>query len=126
MTIYDLLSDFAIASFLILIGQLIRSKVKFFQEFFIPASLIAGFMGLILGKQVLNVLHFSDGAGSYAGMLIIIVFTVVGINGFEIKKGEGAATVRRVGSFTFFRFIAFFIQFALPIAVTPVTAGRAD
>ena len=96
MSIYDVLSDFAIASLLILIGQFLRAKIKFFQEFFIPSSLIAGLIALLLGGQFLDVLHFSSGAGSYAGMLIIIVFTVVGINGFEIKKGEGAATVKRV------------------------------
>lgn len=118
MTIYDLLSDFAIASVLILVGQFLRAKIKFFQEFFIPASLIAGLLGLLLGQQCLGVLQFSSGAGSYAGMLIIIVFTVVGVNGFEIKKGEGAATAQRVASFTCYRFFAFFIQFALGIAAT--------
>lgn len=118
MTVYDFLSDFAIASLFILVGQFLRAKIKFFQEFFIPSSLLAGFMGLILGKQFLNVLHFSDGAGSYAGMLIIIVFTVVGLNGFEIKKGEGAETMRRVTSFNSYRFFAYFIQFTLGIGAT--------
>ncbi len=118
MTVYNFLSDFAIASLFILVGQFLRAKIKFFQEFFIPSSLIAGFTGLLLGKQFLNVLPFSEGAGSYAGMLIIIVFTVVGINGFEIKKGEGAATMRRVTSYNSYRFLAYFMQFALGIAAT--------
>lgn len=118
MTVYNFLSDFAIASLFILVGQFLRAKIKFFQEFFIPSSLIAGFMGLLLGKQFLNVLPFSEGASSYAGMLIIIVFTVVGLNGFDIKKGEGAETMRRVTSFNSYRFLAYFIQFALGIAAT--------
>ena len=38
MSVYDFLVDFAIASALILVGQFLRAKIKFFQEFFIPAS----------------------------------------------------------------------------------------
>ena len=83
MTVYDLLVDFTIASALILVGQFLRAKIKFFQEFFMPASMIAGFLGLFLGKQFLNVLPFSASAGSYTGVLIIIIFGVVGLNGFS-------------------------------------------
>lgn len=119
MSVYDLLIDFGIASVLILIGQLIRAKVKFFQEFFIPASMIAGFLGLLLGKHFLNVLPLSDSISSYAGVLIIIVFTVVGLNGFaSSKKGESDSVVKRVLSFTFYRFVIYFMQFALGIAAT--------
>ncbi len=97
-----MLIDFCIASTLILIGQLLRSKIKFFQEFFMPASMIAGFLGLFLGKQFLGKwtmgmmgtaeapagiqLPFSGAAGSYSGALIILIFTVVGINGFSDGK----------------------------------------
>ena len=119
MSVYDFLIDFGIASALILVGQLIRSKIKFFQEFFIPASMIAGFIGLFLGKRFLNVLLFSDGIGSYAGALIIIVFTVVGLNGFSSsKKGGEDSTVKRVASFTFYRFAIFFLQIGLGIFTT--------
>lgn len=119
MTVYDFLIDFAIASVLILIGQFLRAKIKFFQEFFIPASMLAGFMGLLLGSQFANVLPFSSGAGSYSGALIIIVFTVVGINGFSKgKKGGSDSTGKRVLSFTMYRNVIMFIQFALGIAVT--------
>lgn len=116
MTVYDLLLDVGFASVLILVGQFIRAKIRFFQEFFIPASMIAGFLGLLLGKQFLNVIPFSS-IGSYAGVLIIIVFAVVGINGFGSGgKGTGKATAERVISFTFYRFAVYFLQFALPIA----------
>ena len=81
MSVYDLLMDMTIASVLILVGQLLRAKIKFFQEFFMPASMIAGFLGLFLGKQFLDVLPFSGSVGSYSGVLIILIFTVVGVNG---------------------------------------------
>ena len=119
MSVYDFLVDFAIASALILVGQFLRAKIKFFQEFFIPASMLAGFIGLLLGERFLNVVHFSSGASSYAGALIIVVFTVVGLNGFSKgQKGGADSTVKRVLSFTMYRNVIMFIQFALGIAVT--------
>ena len=53
MTIYTLLTDLAFASLLILVGQLLRAKIKFIQSSFMPASLLAGFMGLALGAEFL-------------------------------------------------------------------------
>jgi len=116
MSVTDLLLDFAFASVLILIGQFLRSKVGLFQRFFIPASLLAGFLGLALGPQGLKVLPFSALAGSYSGLLIVLIFTVVGINGFETKNA--GAQVGRVGGFMFYKFICLFLQIALPIAAT--------
>ena len=51
MSVYDLLIDVAIASILILAGQLLRAKIPVFQKFFVPASMIAGFIGLAMGEQ---------------------------------------------------------------------------
>lgn len=76
MSVYDILADFAYASALILVGQFLRSKVTFFQKFFIPARMLAGFLGLLLGSQFMNAIHFSDAMGSYAGLLVIPVFTI--------------------------------------------------
>ncbi|MBQ4424179.1 MAG: sodium:glutamate symporter [Lachnospiraceae bacterium] len=125
MSVYDIFSDVAIASLFILVAQWLRSKVKFFQEFFVPASLIAGILGLIAGPQVLGritggsvALNFSSASGSYSGLLIIIVFTVVGLNGFEMKKGEGKEVLKRVGSYGCLRTFNMFIQFTVGIALT--------
>lgn len=48
--------SFVILGLLLLAGYWIRLKVKFFQKYFIPSSVIAGFTGLLLGPQVLGVL----------------------------------------------------------------------
>ena len=53
MSVTDFLMDFAFASLFILLGQLIRAKVRFIQRFFIPSSMIAGFLGLIAGGLAL-------------------------------------------------------------------------
>lgn len=48
--------DFFWASLLLIAGQFIRTKVKIFQNLFIPASVIAGFLGMFLGDQFANVI----------------------------------------------------------------------
>ena len=48
MSVTDILVDFAIASFFIAVGQLLRAKVPLVQKFFIPPSMIAGFIALAL------------------------------------------------------------------------------
>lgn len=70
----SLLYDVACMSALLFLAKIIRSKVKFIQRLYVPSALIAGFLGLILGKQFLNVLPFSNEIGSYAGILIAFVF----------------------------------------------------
>ena len=115
MSVYDILADFAYASALILVGQFLRSKVTFFQKFFMSASMLAGFLGLLLGSQFLNVIHFSDAMGSYAGLLVIPVFAIIGFSKGGGKEGS-KEELRRVSGNFFFRVIVFFIQFCLPIA----------
>ena len=45
MSVYDILADFAYASALILVGQFLRSKVTFFQKFFIRGMTIGSVKG---------------------------------------------------------------------------------
>ena len=113
MTVQDFLMDFAIASVFILIGQFIRAKVSFVQKFFVPASMLAGFMALALGKQGANVLPFSDNIGSYPGVLIILIFAAVGLNGFSFSKEGFKAEVNRIGSYFSYKVLAQVIQFSL-------------
>lgn len=70
----SLLYDVAWMSSLLLLAKIIRSKVKIVQRMYIPSALIAGFLGLLLGKQFLNVVPFSNEISSYAGILIAFVF----------------------------------------------------
>lgn len=46
--------SFVILSLLLLIGYGLRLKIKIFQKYFIPSSIIAGFLGLLLGPHVLG------------------------------------------------------------------------
>lgn len=113
MSAQDVLMDFAIASVFILVGQLLRAKVPFIQKFFVPASMVAGFLALAMGSQGLNVLAFSDGIKSYPGVLIILIFAAVGLNGFSFSKQGFKAEVTRIGSYFSYKVLAQVIQFGL-------------
>lgn len=68
------LYDFAFMSLLLVVAQFLRSKIKFLQMFYIPASVLAGIMGLLLGPQFLNIIPWSGKIGSYAYMLVCVLF----------------------------------------------------
>lgn len=72
-----LMMDFAIASLYLFLAQILRSKVKFLQNLFIPASVIAGLAALFLGPQFANVIVFSPGVGSYSWNIIIVLFATM-------------------------------------------------
>lgn len=82
------LMDFFWASLFLAVGAFIRAKCKIFQNLFIPASVIAGMFGLVLGGEFLNIVGFSDQAGSYPGVLIIMLFATM-LLGYREKQGEG-------------------------------------
>lgn len=68
------LYDFAFMSLLLIVAQFMRSRIKFLQMFYIPASVLAGIMGLLLGPQFLNIIPWSGRIGSYAYMLVCVLF----------------------------------------------------
>ena len=106
-----ILTDFAIAGALILVSQMLRAKIKFLQSFFIPASLLAGLIALILGNQVLGVLNFSDYSGDYTWTLVVMSFVAVGLPGIKFTKASG----ERIGSYFFYKLGTWALQFSLPV-----------
>ena len=124
MTVYTVLMDFAFASILILVGQLLRAKVPLIQKFFIPSSMLAGFLGLFLGPQFLNVLHFSDSISSYTSVLMIPIFAAIGINGFKIDKQTMRNEGERVLGYGLYKAAQSALQWWLPCLLC-VTVGTA-
>ncbi|MDZ4059364.1 MAG: sodium:glutamate symporter, partial [Bacteroidales bacterium] len=88
---WTLFTDIGLIFGLILIGKLIRVKVKFIQKLFIPPSLIAGFLGLAAGPNGFDILPFSDQLGTYAGILIALVFAALPLSSpkFSFKEVSG-------------------------------------
>mgnify|MGYP003391833282 CR=1 FL=1 len=74
-----LLTDLGIISGLLLIGQLIRAKVKIIQQLFIPPSLLAGLLGLAFGPNGLDFLDFDNFGFVTIGGLLIIIGAVLGV-----------------------------------------------
>lgn len=107
----NILYDFCIMSGLLFVGKLLRVKVKLFQRFHIPAALIAGFIGLLLGKYGFDILPFSGEASSYASILIAVLFATLFLG---TKKGVSAKTVlRNVGDTFLVNYAAETAQYAV-------------
>ena len=88
-----LLTDLGIISGLLLIGQLIRAKVKIIQQLFIPPSLLAGLLGLAFGPNGLDFLPLSNQVGTYAAVLIALVFGVLPLSSPKVSAKEVAGRV---------------------------------
>lgn len=107
---WTLFTDLGIIFALLLIGKLIRVKVKFVQKLFIPPSLIAGFLGLALGPNGFGILPFSSQLGTYAGILIALVFGALPLSSpkFSFKEVSG-----RVGPIWAYAQLGMLIQWAV-------------
>lgn len=98
---------FVVISVFLLVGAILRAKVKALQKLFLPASVIGGFVGLILGPIVLKdyaVLPIPEDwitiASLLPGLLIVPVVASVplgmkfgGEKGSGKKKSTGTRTV---------------------------------
>lgn len=90
----DLLIDFSVIGMLILAGTVLRRTVPFFQRFLVPNSLIAGFLGLLLGAEVLGILPFeSVRMGAYVYHLLALTFICVGLFKTEQKHTWGVVNL---------------------------------
>lgn len=124
MTVNTVLIDFACAAFFILISQIIRSKVKIIQSSFIPASLLAGLLGLLCGPSFLNIVPFSESIGSYAGVITIFVFASIGLNGFSFSPDNMKRDLNRMGAHLSYKTLAFTLQMCIPIAFSILVISK--
>ena len=99
-SVWDILVDLGIISTLLLIGAFLRAKVGIFQRSFMPASIIAGILGLILGKSGFNILPFSDFIDSYPSILIAIVFAALPLSTPKFKWSDMFDKVGRLWSYS--------------------------
>ena len=97
-TPWTIVVDLGIISALMLLGKLIRVKVKGIQRFLIPPAVIAGTLGLILGPEVLGWLPLSGSLGTYAGILIAFVFAALPFT--STSKAREVAKVKRMWGYS--------------------------
>jgi ESS family glutamate:Na+ symporter len=81
-----------------LLGKLIRVKVKGIQKFLIPPAVLAGIMALVLGPEVLGWLPLSGSLGTYAGILIAFVFAALPFT--STSKAKEVAKVKRMWGYS--------------------------
>ncbi|MDN6156324.1 MAG: sodium:glutamate symporter, partial [Corynebacterium casei] len=88
---FDLMVDVGLISILLVIGNVLRHRIKFvFQDLLLPAPVTAGLLGLLLGPNALGILNFSDSMGDYTTILIAIVFASMAYSmdvGGNMRKG---------------------------------------
>lgn len=115
MTAYDFLMDFALMSILLFIAQILRAKVRIIQKFLLPCSLIAGFLGLFLGNQFLDIIPFSDEVGSYPYMLVVFLFASLFIG--NKRSGSFKDTMNEVGDTFLINSSVYFLQYAIALVI---------
>ena len=89
-TPYDMLVDVGWISILLILGNILRQRVRVLQQLLLPAPITAGLIGLILGPEVLNIAQFSDQVGTYTSILIAVVFASMAYSmdlGGSVAKG---------------------------------------
>ena len=107
---WTLFTDFGLILGLLLIGQLLRTKVKLVQKLFIPPSLIAGTLGLILGENGLQWLPFSNQLGTYSAVLIALVFASLPLASPKFSMNEVKG---RVGSIWAYAQLGMLLQWSI-------------
>ncbi len=117
MELETVLLDVSIVAALLLVGAIIRAKVKILQRYVIPAAVIGGLIGLLLGHNGLGVLPTTQEYSQYAAVLINLVFAGIFIGRTipPLKKlGETA------GAQTFYAVFSNFGQIAVGMLVVIV------
>ena len=97
-TPWSMLVDVGLVSGLLLLGKLARARVRFIQKLFIPPSLLAGLAALVLGPGVLGWLPLSDKTGTYASILIALVFSALPLT--SGKSSRGGSRIGRMWAYS--------------------------
>jgi len=86
----DVVLDLSILSLLLIVGSVLRRYVSFFQKYLIPNNIIAGFIGLLIGSELLGLVNLeSERLGKYVYHLLAITFIVIGLRQSKTSWGKG-------------------------------------
>lgn len=104
----------AILGVLLLIATWLRLKIPILKKYYIPASLIAGVLGLILGPHVIGVIpaQITSAWSSMSGRLIVIIFAPMLMGR---RKSNAKVLARKTAAAVSWCFAGTSIQYALPI-----------
>ena len=100
-TFRELVLDAGMVSFFLVAATWLRSRVRFFQTYLIPVSLIAGFAGLILGPELIKLAPFDiTRMGGYVYHLLALTFIGVGLRPSS-RRTVGAVHIGFIKVLTF-------------------------
>ncbi|WP_138159402.1 sodium/glutamate symporter [Peptoniphilus catoniae] len=107
----------SILGILLLVGTIIRSKIVSLKRWHIPASLIAGLIGLILGPYFIGIIpkEMTSFWSALSGRLIVLVFAPMMMG--KVTKPEKGIMKDVTGSILW-SFSASFLQYAVPILLS--------
>lgn len=117
--LWDILSDVGIASCLLLLAKVMRTRIMIMQRLFVPATLLAGLLGFVLGDSVLGWAPLSDLAGGYSGLLICAVFAAIGLTTRFPRLDE---LIHRTGRLWAFNQMVFLSQWIVGVLFAIVAA----
>lgn len=81
--------DILVLSLFLGLATYIKRSLPFFEKFFIPNAIIAGFLGLILGPQVLNLIQFdSNHLGNIVYHLMSVGFISLALKDRSKEKNK--------------------------------------
>lgn len=91
--IWQIFIDISIMASLLVVGEILRAKIKIFQKLLIPAALIAGFIALLLGPKGYGILPLSASFGTYASVLIVVIFAATPIGDKPNKEALSSTVI---------------------------------
>ncbi len=74
---YPFLYDLGVMAIFLITSFFIRYLIKPLQALFIPISVIAGILALLLSQNVFDLVNFSYNAGAYPGIFICFIFAAI-------------------------------------------------
>lgn len=108
----------SILGILLLIASWLRLKIPILKQYHIPAALIAGIIGLILGPHFIGLIpkHITSCWSALSGRLIVFVFApmLMGNTGIKIDK----SMVKRLGGSCCYSYALTAMQYAVPILLS--------
>ena len=107
----------ALLGILLLAASWLRLKIPLLKKYYIPASLIAGVIGLILGPYFLGIIP-KEIMSVWSGMssrLIVLIYAPM-LMGKRQKSGE--KLIKRASESLVFSYFTFFTQYAVPLLLT--------
>ncbi|WP_040983934.1 sodium/glutamate symporter [Oceanobacillus jeddahense] len=99
-SVWNIVTDIGLISLLLVLSVVLRAKIRLLQRSFMPASILAGILGLIFGPNGFGIIPFSDFIGDYPGILIAVVLGALPLSTQNFKWSEIMGKVGSLWSYS--------------------------